>query len=311
MLRAIIYSIICCVMAVAGSIAHGANMPIVLVHGIMAVSKDMNPLKVHIEEALPGTYVKCVDLGKDKWSSLHNMHDQGKYLCAELQKDSRLNDGFIMICHSQGGLVGRYYVERFNNPKVHTYISLGSPQRGCFGLPGTYDNRFKVLNVFENLARFIVYRRFMQNHFSFCQYFCDSKHYDLYLRRCTFLPYLNNEIDHEFAAHYKANICSLSNMVLIESMCDTIIEPVDSCQFGFYKRGSKSVMEEIYFWDVYTKDTLGLKTLDDTGRLWFRWATCTHTQFQEDKQNFEQNILPFIKVQVVGQESPVIAANPS
>jgi palmitoyl-protein thioesterase len=314
MIGHILFPLLYIMFAIAGSVFHrcrAENMPIVLVHGIIANSHNMEPLKKHIEEALPGTYVKCVDIGEGKWSSVSNMHAQGKYLCAEIQKDLKLHNGFIMICHSQGGLLGRYYVERWNNPKVHTYISLGSPQRGVFGLPGTYDERFTWLNIFENLARFILYRGFIQEHVSFAEYWHDSQHEDLYLKRCTFLPYLNNEVEHDFSAHYKANICSLHNMVLVESMCDTVIEPVDSCQFGFYKAGTKGVDQSLYEWDVYSQDKLGLKTLDDSGRLHLYWAMCSHTDFQEDKDNFMQNILPFIKVPAECPDIPATVEVPS
>jgi palmitoyl-protein thioesterase len=310
MLRAIIYTIICFVMAVAGSIAHGEPTPVVLVHGIWAGEKDMAVLEGRIKEAIPGTYVHSLNIGAGKWTSFWSMQRQGKWLCSEIQKDPKLKDGFIMICHSQGGLLGRYYLERWNNPKVITYISLATPQRGVFGLPGTYDERWKILNHFENLARCLLYMKFFQRHFSFAAYWNDSLHHDKYLRCCTFLPYLNNEIKHDFSEHYKANICSLKYMVLVGCMGDEIVEPLESEHFGFYKNGSKTQFEQVYFWDVYLNDTLGLKTLDDSNRLKLLFSTASHCEVNEDKVTFEQCILPYIKVPFVNLSTPATVASP-
>lgn len=295
MLHNIIFTLLCLGMAFIGSLRADSQRPVVLVHGIMACCHDMDVLKGYIEASFPGRYVKSVKIGAGKWTSWTNMHWQGKELCKEIQKDPKLAQGFDMICHSQGGLLGRYYIQRWNNPKVHTYISLATPQRGVFGLPGLYDTKFKLLNYFENLARFIIYRSFFQQHFSFCQYWNDSLHHELYLRRCTFLPYLNNELTHEFSEHYKANICSLEKMILVASIEDTIVEPLESAHFGFYIKGSKKVFEKMYDWEVYKNDSLGLKTLNDSDRLQLLVSLASHQDINEDKDTYKECILPYLQ----------------
>jgi palmitoyl-protein thioesterase len=295
MILNIIFTIACFLTAIAGSIMHAEPLPVVLVHGIMADEHDLSTLQGYIEEALPGVYVHSVNIGAGKWTSFWNLHRQGKWLCSEIQSDPKLANGFNMICHSQGGLLGRYYVERWNNPQVHNYISIATPQRGVFGLPGTLDNRFKVLNHFENLARFLLYRQVFQNHFSGAQLWNDSLHEKQYLKCNNFLPYLNNEIDHEFASHYRANICSLDNMVLIGSAGDTIVEPLESAHFGYYKKGSKETTEQYFEWDIYKTDKLGLKELEEAGKLHLRFCNEGHCEAPESRDSFERNILPFLK----------------
>ncbi len=127
------------------------------------------------------------------------MYDQVEWLRRDLEEDPKLKDGFHMIAHSQGGLVGRYYIERYNNPRVHTYISLGSPQRGIFGTPSKIDERFIWLNYLEQFASKLFYTSKFQRYISFASYWCDTLHYQKYLKKCKFLPYLNNEIDHPLA----------------------------------------------------------------------------------------------------------------
>ena len=85
-------------------------------------------------------------------------------------------------------------------------------------------------------------------------------------------------------------------MVLVKSLADDIIEPIESCHFGFYKIGSLTEIEHLQESRLYKEDWLGLRTLDETNRLHLKLAYCTHTDFQEDEQNFVENTLPFLKI---------------
>jgi len=271
-----------------------AQLPIVLVHGIMADDHDMAPTISYIHHYLPDSYVKSVNIGLGSHTSWWNIYQQAEWLAHEIQNDKKLAHGFSMIAHSQGGLLGRYYLERYNNPRVHTYISWGSPQQGVFGMPGNLDGRFTWLNLLENYTYKLLYSSLFQKYVSFASYWHDPLHSTLYLTKCSFLPYLNNEVDHEMAATFKENICSLHAMVLVKSINDTIIEPVESCHFGFYQEGCTNHIVPLEESQLYKEDRLGLKTLAESGRLFLKTATCTHTNFQEDEENFVQNTLPFL-----------------
>jgi palmitoyl-protein thioesterase len=295
MLRALIYTVICFLGVICGGIARSEQLPVVLVHGIMAGSADMATLKGYIEEALPGTYVKAVNIGCGKGCSLRSMDEQVDMLALEIIKDPQLSGGFDCIAHSQGTLVARAYIESFNNPQVHTFISLAGPARGVFGTPGLYDNTWRILNHWENIARHLLYWSFIQHHIGFAGYWNDSVHHDQYLKKCLFLPVLNNEVDHPLASYYKNNLLKLENFVLVASSADVVIEPLESCHFGFYKNGSKEILESIYEWDVYKEDKLGLKTLDDTGRLHLLWANSSHCGMPESRETFDRIILPFLR----------------
>ena len=83
-----------------------------------------------------GSYVRCVEVGNgivDSWS--RSMGWQLEQLAEQLQADRRLAKGFHMIGHSQGALLARGYVQRYNAPRVHTLVSWVGPQAGQFGVP--------------------------------------------------------------------------------------------------------------------------------------------------------------------------------
>lgn len=271
------------------------TLPIVLVHGILSDDYEMKPIIEHIHKYLPETYVKNVKLGYGVLSSFWNIYKLIEWFKNELQHDEQLHDGCIIIAHSQGGLVARYFVQCYNSPKVHTYISFGSPQQGVYGTPGTLDNRFTWLNWLEEKASSLLYSSLFQNYVSFASYWHDPLNYELYLEKCCFLPYLNNEKPHPLAQRFKENICSLTNMVLVNSTAEDIIEPAISCHFGFYKKGSHEIIEHLEETDLFLQDKLGLATLAESGRLHLRTAHCTHTDYQEDENNFLENALPFLK----------------
>lgn len=272
------------------------HVPIVLVHGVMSDDLGMAPTEHYIRKHMGDeVYVKNIELGFGKVTSLANVFHQAQHLRRDIQADPKLKNGFNFVVHSQGGLVSRYYLQHYNDPPVHTYISWGSPQQGVYGLPGKLDIKFKWLDYLEMFSHHVLYSSFCQHYIGFAGYWHDTLHYYTYLNKCCFLPYLNNHKSHENSKKYKENICSLKNMVLVMSTEEDIVEPRISCHFGFYKPGSKTEIQELYETDLYKQDLLGLRTLHETGRLHLRIAHCTHAQFQEDETSFLENTLEFLK----------------
>ncbi len=268
--------------------------PIVLVHGILADEHDMQPTIDYIHKYLPGTYIHNIKIGNGGLASAQNIFHQGQMIIQEISADPELSDGFNMICHSQGGLIGRYYIEKCNHPRVYNYISWGSPQMGVCGTPGTYDDRFTFLNYLEQLVWYAMYTTFFQNYTSIAGYWRDTIHYSQYLSYCSFLPILNNEKQHVLFEQFRENICSLENMILVQSPSDDIIEPLESCHFGYYKIGSLTEKETVYESEWFKQDALGLRTLHESNRLHLLYSICTHTDYQENEANFVVNTLPFL-----------------
>lgn len=64
-----------------------------------------------------------------------SVSEQVAQFAATVKNDSRLAQGFNLIGHSQGGLITRAYIERYNNPPVYNYVSLAGPFDGVYGVP--------------------------------------------------------------------------------------------------------------------------------------------------------------------------------
>lgn len=271
-----------------------SHLPVVLVSGLDDDSVGMIPMANLVKKHVPGVYVKNVHMGLGKITSFWNMKDQAEWLASSLYNDYNLRNGCNIIAHSQGGLVARYFIQRYNYPRVYNYIALGSPQRGIDAIPSDISLKYKWLNLFDPYLSGILYMSLFQSCVSFAGYWHDSVQVNDYLTKCIFLPYLNNEKPHNFSALFKENISKLQNMVLVQATQEETVEPAASCHFGFYKQGSATEIEDLFASVIYTQDTLGLKQLYENGCLHLREAQCNHAELKTDEHNFVQNILPFL-----------------
>lgn len=83
-----------------------------------------------------GIYVHNAEVGNGKTDSLFmEINKQCDALAANISGDPKLANGFDIIGHSQGGLLTRCYVERYNDPPVHNLISWAGPEQGVYGVP--------------------------------------------------------------------------------------------------------------------------------------------------------------------------------
>lgn len=273
-------------------------IPIVL-YGSSLNGKGMEPTAAFIKKYL-GEQIYTKNIPAQPGTVLQ----QAEQFRKEIETDPLLRNGFIVITHSYAGLAIRYYLERYNNPRILTYISYGTPHQGVFGLPGTLDDHFKWLNDLEERAHIILYSHSFQQYIPFASYWHDTLHYDEYLQKSSLLPYLNNEINHEYAELFKYNLSSLHRMILIMSTYEETIEPACSCHFCFYTCGSKTIIEDMMATQIYQKDTLGLKALNESNRLHRMIAQCPHDKFPEDERNFTENVLPFLKQEITVPPTP-------
>ena len=266
-----------------------SHLPIVLItqSGMSAL-----PMQELIYKYLPDAYVRTITLHV---RSFWNIYDEARELIDAIYHDNALRHGFTIIAFGHAGLTARYYLERYNMPPVLTYIALGTPQRGVYGNRSTIDPHYAWLNSCEPHVSTILYLSLFQRYTVLAGYWNDPLCHDTYLANCCFLPYLNNEKEHEHALLFKHHLASLEAMVLIHGICDDTVEPSQSAHFGYFKQGTDEVIETIFESELYREDTLGLKILHETGRLHLRTGNCDHEDLTHQEENFVSNILPFLQ----------------
>ena len=85
----------------------------------------------------------------------------------------------------------------------------------------------------------------------------------------------------------------IRNLVLVKFLQDTVVIPRDSEHFAFYAENDTAKMIPLQESALYTKDLLGLKTMDQQSRLKFLETPGDHLRFTD--QWFIDNIIPYLK----------------
>ena len=215
-------------------------------------------------------------------SLFQNLNDQIAALAGVLKNDTNLKDGFNLIGHSQGALVTRGYIERYNDPPVHNYISWVGPHAGVYGVPA-----FNTLcpdvtcpwidDLVDDLLTSGASKA-TQKLISFAAYWKDPLNMTDYLADNILIADLNNEKATKNPT-YKANIASLNHMALATASKDIVVVPHQSGHFEFFPSGSEAPKDILPLrqspW--YTEDWLGLRTLDEAGRLTTWEVPCAHS----------------------------------
>ncbi|XP_013200454.1 lysosomal thioesterase PPT2 homolog [Amyelois transitella] len=237
------------------------HKPLVLIHGVMTGSASMEMIMYRIKEKHPDTIIYNVNRFEG-WSSLESMWHQVLEIGNDVANISAKHpEGINIIGYSQGGLIARGIIQTFANVTVDTFISLSSPQAGQYGAG------FLHL-VFPGLVKDTVYELFYSKvgqHTSVGNYWNDPYHQTLYESYSVYLPYINNHLTSAESGNFKSNLLRLKKLVLIGGPDDNVITPWQSSQFGYYS-GNETVIE-MKEQAIYTEDRIGLRKLDETGRL--------------------------------------------
>jgi len=273
--------------------------PVVLWHGMGDTCCDplsMGYIKRIIEDNLPGIYVKSLMIGNNIFEDELNgffmdVNDQIPFAHREILNDTLLLSGFNAIGFSQGGQFLRAYVERFNDPPVYNLISIGGQHQGVFGFPRCPGDNETICEIVRRMLNMGAYLPFVQNHLVQAEYWQDPFNEDKYLKHCVFLPDINNNLQVQNAT-YKKNMISLANFVMVQFLNDTMVQPKESEWFGFYAPGQDKEVLTLQETPLYQEDWLGLKEMDQNGRLTFLATIGNHLQFT--KEWFIQNIVPFL-----------------
>jgi len=237
------------------------NSPVVILHGIASDKTNMVDMELWLRESF-NLSVFNIDIGDGYDTSVNvPMKLQTKILCDVIQSIPELSDGFNFIGMSQGGLLARAYVETCNDFPVKNLITLVSPHGGQYDS----DSLFNIIDIYGNL---------LQSTTSFAGYWRNPLKYSDYLLKCQFLPDLNTEKISDKTNDYYTNMISLDNFVMVWSSTDDVIKPPQSAKFSSYDANLNII--DLFDSKIYQEDRLGLKTLNDSNRLWMFETTCSH-----------------------------------
>jgi palmitoyl-protein thioesterase len=266
-------------------------MPVVQMHGLGDFANNphgMVPLAQSISEYLGGAYVLNVQTGTSSIDDISSsyfmaMNDQVDLFAAVVGSDPTLARGFNAIGYSQGSLIIRGYIEKYNNPPVNNFISMHGPLAGIsdFADCGAGADASDLCSQLSELLRSSAYTPEVQAGFAPSNYYRDPRLLAEYSEHSSFLKNINNEIpnnDKDTKLHL-SNWASLKSLCLVRAEKDTDIIPAESEWFGFYEDGARNYVLSFKETLWYEGDYFGLQTIDEAGRVHFHNTKAAHLEF--------------------------------
>jgi len=249
--------------AAVAPVADGSSLtPVVFLHGMGDAGSNpgMQSLCQTARDSYPGMYVVCANVANDLSSITTPLAEQIEEFARSVQADPKLKDGFHAVGLSTGGLVLRGYVETKSHeasPPIKRLISVCAPHAGIAACPSS--SLFKLVCPLWRLAPYTA-------RLAFADYWKDPSDTATYLERSRWLADINNERVHK-NAEYKRRMSTLERYVLIEATNDTTISPHVSESHGYFDPLSAETIQPLKQTEGYRQDFIGLKTLDESGRL--------------------------------------------
>jgi len=269
--------------------------PVVMWHGMGDCC--CNPLSLGyiqkvIEQQIPGVHVLSLMIGKNVVEDTENgyfmnVNKQVEMACQLIASDPKLAQGYNAIGFSQGAQFMRAVAQRCPTPKIHNLISIGGQHQGVYGLPHCFYPPHTTCDYIRKLLNIGAYWSWVQNELVQAEYWHDPMDEERYRAKSVFLAEINNERYQNDT--YKQNLLKLDNFVLVKFNGDMMVEPHETSWFGFYTPGQAVQITPLNQSQLYTEDRLGLRELDQSGRLHFIALPGDHLQFTIDW--FNQTII--------------------
>lgn len=252
----------------------GKRRPLVIWHGLGDNYNSSGMLDVIsiFNKRYPDMFIFPISLdirpSKDQEKSLFgDANQEVDQVCADLSDIPELSEGFDGVGFSQGGLFLRALLQRCSKISMHNLVTFGSPHMGVQELPMCKPHEWLCKKKNEILKK-QVWRENIQKSIIPAQYFRDPYEYNNYVFHSNFLADVNNELVDKQNPSYGENLNKLNKFVMITFTNDTTVVPKESAAFNDWDIELDKTIP-IEKTQLYKKDLLGLKQMNDDGKLKF------------------------------------------
>jgi len=287
------------IMCAYSSIA-ASPRPVVMWHGMGDTCCNpfsLGAIQKLIEKQIPGIFVHSIQIGNNSVEDEMNgffmpIAEQIPFAFNQLLNIPQLANGFNAVGFSQGGQFLRAFVQQYNYPPVHNLITLGGQHQGVYGMPRCPGVNSTLCEIVRKLLDVGAYVPFIQKRLVQAEYWHDAINETNYIEHNEWLPGMNNELP-EKNETYKENLMSLNQFVMVQFTEDTMVQPRASEYFGFYAPGQDKVELPLNQTQLYKEDWLGLRQMDQMGKLQFIPCVGDHLQFTMTW--FIKHIIPLLQ----------------
>lgn len=240
--------------------------------------------------SLTGAYAACIEIGWGTTTSIfENFETQAEEACNKVLADPNFQGEFNVLGLSQGGLIARHIVERCpTKVQPRNLVTIGGPNMGVSGSPHCNSGLFcELLNtIIDNL----VYFERIQDNIGPAGYFRDPSDLQNYLKYSVFLPYLNNEKVENYTSTINDRFASLNGAMFVMFSNDTMIFPKETA--WFHQLQADGTITQVQDTDFYKNDYIGLRALNEAGKVEFVEWPGDHLQFSYAR--IQNEIAPFL-----------------
>ena len=289
-----------------------SSLPVVFAHGMgdSCFNSGMINIGDHTSELLGGTYVTCIPTGDTQSQDTTNgyflnMDASVDVFAAKILQDPQLSNGFHAIGFSQGNNVIRGYIARYNEPTVHTFISVNGVNAGVGAVPGCQPKKEKdtaqlggICDLLMEQASRRAYSVWTQQHSFQANYWRDPRpiEHEKYAEFSQ-LAHWNNE--GYVNQTLKDNYAKTKKFVWVMASDDSMVWPKEGEHWGAPdpKDPFHSVlpMNET---EWYRQDLFGLKSAQEAGKNYFEEFEGDHLQFK--MEDFDRWIHTYLAVKESG-----------
>ena len=280
-----------------------AALPIVTAHGMgdSCFNSGMKTITEHIA-SLTQSYGRCIPTGENLHDDTINgyfmsMDENIEIFAKKVREDPNLKNGFHAVGMSQGNNVIRGYIALYNDPPVHTFISINGVNGGVSAVPYCIPSlekieaevpplHNKICDALMEVASRRAYSDFAQSKSFQANYWRDPRPVEKenYVKYSQ-LAKLGNERsrEEERNSQLNENFLKTNQFVFVLATEDTIVWPKEGEQFGCPNPNAEDPFTDILPMrecEWYKSDLFGLKSADELKKIHFEEFEGNHLQFE-------------------------------